>query len=128
MAIRINRFITAFCLTVVTGVVFGGNPSTSDAVTAGLNAGMHAKLAVSEKFSATGQWPESNAAADFEPLDGDASVKVGSGGVVTITFKGPAALTGKTIVMTPSSANKDIVHWSCKGIDFPADTLPKHCQ
>jgi type IV pilus assembly protein PilA len=128
MAGHIIRLSTAFCLTVVAGVAFAGNPNASDAVTAGLNAAMPAKLAVSEKFAQTGQWPESNAAAGFEASEGAASVNVGSGGVITVTFSDSAGLAGKSIVLTPSSAGKGTVHWSCKGSDFPASTLPKECQ
>ena len=108
MAIRINRFTIAFCLTVVTGIALGGNLSPSDAVKTGLNAAMFAKLAVSEKFVETGQWPESNAAAGFKESEGTTSVIVGSGGLITITFKDPLELAGKSIVLTPSSADEGL--------------------
>jgi type IV pilus assembly protein PilA len=130
MAVRINRLTTVVCLTAVAGAAFAGNSSPSDAVTAGLAAAMPAKLAVSEKFAKTGQWPESNAAAGFEASasEGAASVNVGSGGLITVTFNDSAGLAGKSIVLTPSSAGHGTVHWSCKGADFPANTLPKECQ
>jgi type IV pilus assembly protein PilA len=128
MASQVTRLTTAFCLTVIVGVAFAGNSSASDVIMDGLNAAMPAKLAVSEAFAKTGQWAESNSAVGFEASQGAASVNVGSGGLITITFKDPAGLAGKSIVLTPSSAGNGTVNWSCKGAAFPASTLPKECQ
>ncbi|MDR1076830.1 MAG: pilin [Xanthomonadaceae bacterium] len=83
-----------------------------------------AKLGVSEYYADRGEWPTSNDEAGLA-TDTDinskyvASVGVGDGGVITVTFAGAApahaSIWGKTLVFTPTASGADRpVDWNCK--------------
>lgn len=107
----------------------GPGRSINEQVEVGLNMAAYAKLSVSETFLTDGKWPNNNDEAKVAPvIDTDFTIKVGSNGVVTITYRVPAELAGKSIVMTPSSVEKGIVNWDCKSTDIAAEYLPKRCR
>jgi hypothetical protein len=115
-----------------TGMAFAASaaadPLAQD-VRAGLNAAAMAKLAVSEHYIQHGAWPGTNEAAGVStPSNAAADVAIGQGGVVTVTYRTPAALAGKSIVMTPSAPDAGTVNWTCRATGIPADALPAHCR
>lgn len=103
--------------------------SIKEQVAVGLDMAAYAKLSVSEIYMAHGKWPNNNDEAKAAPvIDTDFTIKVGSNGVVTIVYLVPAALAGKSIVMTPSSFEKGTVNWDCKSPDIAVEFLPKRCR
>lgn len=98
-------------------------------VRAGLNAAAAAKLAVTEQYIQTGQWPGSNDAAGFvAPVGNPADIVIGQGGVITVTYRAPAAIAGKSVVLTPSVPEPGTVNWACRAVGVPAAALPAHCR
>jgi type IV pilus assembly protein PilA len=104
-------------------------------VTEGINLAGAAKTAVSESFSSTGAWPDTNAEAGIgasSDIKGKyvTSVAVGGDGsnnpgVIMITYGNQASagkLAGKTLMLTPgTSANGDI-SWQCGSKDMSTAT------
>lgn len=89
-------------------------------VTEGLNLASAAKAAVAETFSASSNWPGTNAAAGLDVATNITgkyvtSVGVGAGGQITITYGQQAnrAINPDTLQLTPyTSVNGDIT-WQC---------------
>lgn len=107
----------------------GPAKSIKDQVAVGLDMAAYAKLSVSETFITDGKWPNNNDEAKVAPvIDTDFTIKVGNNGVVRIVYLVPAELAGKSIVMTPSSVEKDTVNWDCKSPDIAVEFLPKRCR
>ena len=105
-----------------------GQELASD-VQAGLSAAAAARLAVSEQYMQNGTWPESNEAAGFTVPDGaTADIAIGKAGVVTVTYRSPAALAGSSIVLTPSSTEPGAINWKCSAKGVPNAALPPHCK
>ena len=127
---------TALTITLAVPVLADATPVTANqastlqnTVMSGLNFAASAKLAVSETYLMTGQWPESNEAIGFHtPADSPATITVGKQGIVTVTYTKPDALSGKSLVLTPSAGGKGIINWSCKTAGVPVKYLPVHCQ
>ena len=135
-SIRRSTLLTLLVFISSTGFA-GSSPGTDktqlkslqDQVNTGLNMAAYAKLSVSEAFMTDGKWPNNNDEAKVAPvIDTDFTIKVGTNGVVTIVYLVPAELTGKSIVMTPSSVEKSTVNWDCKSPDIAAEFLPKRCR
>nr|MBO2488848.1 prepilin-type cleavage/methylation domain-containing protein [Gammaproteobacteria bacterium] len=92
-------------------------------VTEGLNLAAPAKAAVAEVFAQTGRFPTSNEAAGLaapNQIQGKyvASVAVGAGGVITITFGNQAnsrlkdSNTNRLTLQPGANANGDVI-WVC---------------
>jgi type IV pilus assembly protein PilA len=92
-------------------------------VTEGLSLAAAAKLAVADTYTATGVMPVDNPSAGLPPNATDikskyvASVGVANG-VITITYAaagigGNPDMNGKTVVLTPSTANAGSIVWTC---------------
>ncbi|HEY8385691.1 MAG TPA: pilin, partial [Porticoccaceae bacterium] len=82
-----------------------------------------AKTAVAEYYADRGQWPTTNTAAGLASATSISgkyvlSTAVGTGGVITSTFKGPgsvsAKIAGGNFTLTPSDNNGSI-KWTCGG-------------
>ncbi|MGH8105944.1 MAG: pilin [Arenimonas sp.] len=100
-----------------------------DQVNIGLDMAAYAKLSVSEMYLSTGKWPNNNDEAKALPIfDTDFEIIVGSNGVIIVTYLNPAAIAGKTLVLTPAAGEIGTVNWACKSADIAADYLPKRCQ
>ena len=86
-------------------------------VTEGLNLASASKTAVAEYFQTKGALPSTNAMAGVvsaNSITGNnvKSVEIGTNGVITITYSGETALSGKTLFLTPATAD-GAVKWSC---------------
>ena len=109
----------------LTGLAFASGAPVLDAATvqAGLMAAAPVKLSVSEQFAKTGVWTDSDSSADAEASDNDqATVSVGSGGVITIAYT-----TGAEIILTPADGGNGRVNWTCSAKAVPAELVPAGC-
>ena len=107
-------------------------------VSEGLSVSGGAKVAVTETFQDTGNFPATNAAAGLpagNTIIGNAvtSVIVGSGGVISILYNGTLGgnptMNAQTITLTPT-ANSGSMTWTCA---IAADTtryryMPSICR
>jgi len=101
----------------------------------GINLASGTKVAITEYFQDKGTPPTSNAQAGVDDaIEGKyvASVSVGAGGIVTITFGGDAnanlVATG-TLLMTPDFVTSPgSVQWICGGAGLPDKWLPAACR
>ncbi|HAT8593371.1 TPA: prepilin-type N-terminal cleavage/methylation domain-containing protein [Legionella pneumophila] len=98
-------------------------------VTEGLTLADSAKLAVSETAITNNALPATQAATGYvspAATPNVASIAIGAGGVITITYT--AAAGGGTIVMTPTlQANGDVT-WTCTGGTLLAKYRPASCR
>ena len=109
-------------------------------VSEGLNLSGGAKAAVTEYFQDRGTMPGDNTVAGLAlpaEIAGKyvTSVDVGANGVITVTYGGIAAeahavITGKTLEMTPSTAQAGSVTWDCAsaGAAIANKHLPAACR
>jgi len=102
-------------------------------VSEGMNLASAAKLAVAETYSSKGAFPASNASAGIAASasivgNNVSSVAVGSSGLITITYSNDANITGKTMILTPSSANAGSVSWTCLTGTVAAKYRPSNCR
>jgi len=92
-------------------------------VAEGLTMASSAKLAVSETTMTNNQLPLNQAATGYTspaPTANVASIVIGAGGVITVTYTQAAG--GLDIILTPTlQANGDVT-WTCTG----GATLPKY--
>ena len=95
----------------------------------GLSFADAAKVAVSENYIATGNWPATNAAAGLDATPTNISSKyvqsvtIGANGVITVAFGNQvdAAVTaGQTIVFTAGTSPNGDISWTCNTKAFPA--------
>lgn len=93
-------------------------------VTEAIVAASPCKLGVSEAFSSSsGAFPNSNATAGCSDVNTTyvSSVAVGTSGVVTVTMKAPAVVSGGTIILTPTPTTPSgataatALDWGCLG-------------
>ncbi len=94
----------------------------------GLAAMSASKLAVSERYQATGTFPTSNELAGVDSASGTnvASTAIGPGGVITVTFNAnDSTLDGKTMTLEPNDATGSIT-WACSS-NLAAKYLPSSC-
>lgn len=104
-------------------------------VSEGLSLASGAKTSVTETRLSSGAFPTGNIGAGLvtaASITGNnvASVAVGTGGVITITYNNDAAFTGtaNTMVLTPT-ANAGSVTWSCRtGSTVLARYRPGNCR
>jgi type IV pilus assembly protein PilA len=89
-------------------------------VTEGLNLASAVKAAVSETFSATGNWPTSNALAGIgtnTDIKGKyvQQIDVVAGGGIQITYGGSASapLAGATLSLRPGLSVNNDISWMC---------------
>ena len=88
-------------------------------VSEGLSLASGAKTSVAETRLSNGSWPSSNSAAGLaaaSKITGNnvMSVGVSGSGVVTITYENDAAITSKTVTLTPTiAAGGGSVTWVC---------------
>ena len=88
-------------------------------VSEGLSLASGAKTSVAETRLSNGSWPSSNSAAGLaaaSKITGNnvRSVGVSGSGVVTITYENDAAITSKTVTLTPTIATGGgSVTWAC---------------
>lgn len=105
--------------------------SLKSEVVEALNKAAMVKLAVSEiYFAANNVWPGSNEESGYrDPENTSRSITVGSGGVITIRFKTPGGLAGKSLVLSPAAGETaDTVLWSCGSSDIDKKYLPSTCK
>jgi type IV pilus assembly protein PilA len=102
-------------------------------VSDGLSLASGAKTAVAEYYQNRGVWPTSNASAGLaasNQITGNfvTSVAVGASGVITATYgnQANAAITGSTVLLTPSSAGGSVV-WTCSSA-IADRYLPTQCR
>jgi type IV pilus assembly protein PilA len=101
-------------------------------VTEGMNLAGSVKAAVAETYANTGTWPVTNAAAGVgtgTDIDGKyvASVVVGAGGGITITYGGDANaanLDTRTLGLRPGLSVNNDVSWQCGPRPLPAAVTP----
>ena len=102
-------------------------------VTEGLSLASAGKTAVSEFFSSHGSLPSTNASAGMAlatSIVGNnvSSVSVGTNGVITVYFTATPAITGSTLVLTPTTAGGG-VKWTCtSGGNLEAKYRPSSCR
>ena len=98
-------------------------------VTEGLEMASSAKLAVSETAMTNNALPATQAGTGYTTpvaTANVASIAVGAGGVITITYT--AAAGGGTIIMTPTlTANGDVT-WDCTTGTLLAKYRPASCR
>ena len=101
--------------------------TTRAQVTEGLNMAGTAKAAVTESYTANGEWPLTNAVAGIGEADTIQGKYVNSvtvvGNKVTVAFRDGtpvnSALSGKTLILTAGiSANGDVA-WQCGSKTMP---------
>ena len=97
-------------------------------VAEGLTVAAGARTSVTETSMSTGVPPNSNTDAGLPAaasITGNnvASVSVGFGSVITITYTADAAIAGKTLVLTPQGNGARMV-WEC--ITGPSTIAPKY--
>lgn len=102
-------------------------------VSEGMNLASSAKLAVAETFSSRGAFPGSNASAGLAvaaSINGNnvTSVTVGTSGVITVEYRNDDNITGKTLILTPSSASAGSVTWTCLTGTVDAKYRPSNCR
>ncbi|GGY45961.1 pilin [Bacterioplanes sanyensis] len=94
-------------------------------------AGVQSDIAVflAEKGNLTGVGKDPGISAAVSKLDGKYISKVAIGqddGKLTVTFDA-GSVSGKNMVLTPSTANGQITGWTCAGT-LPAQHLPSGCR
>lgn len=100
-------------------------------VTEALNKAAMVKLAVSEIYlAANNVWPNSNEESGYrDPENTARTITVGNGGVITIRFKTPEGMAGKSLVLSPTAdAVADTVSWKCGSSDIDKKYLPSTCK
>jgi hypothetical protein len=96
-----------------------GVPGRGEAAREALaKTGMY-RVAISEVYLSTGQWPASAEAAGVPPYDASAggavqAIEVRGNGVVVMTLREPFA-PGSRFVLTPSAGADMSIRWSCRG-------------
>jgi len=99
-----------------------------------------AKLAVSETFNATGNYPTIDPANPIHGLPAASEISgtyvssitaAASTGVISIEFK--TITTGKvnsgdTVLLKPDSSLNGSLQWTCSGNDVPARYVPANCH
>jgi len=104
-------------------------------VSEGLNLSSSAKLAVAEYYNSEGDLtPADNPDWGLpakENIKGNhvSQVQVTTGGNITVTYRklGNVKADGKTIVLSPSTAEGSLV-WNCTGGDLPSKYRPSNCR
>lgn len=101
-------------------------------VTEGLNLAGGAKSRVEETRIGLGSFPATHASyglANPASISGNnvASVQVGAGGTITVTYSNDAALTGRTITLSPSVSGGSI-RWTCTGGNVLPRFRPANCR
>lgn len=98
-------------------------------VSEGTTAAAVAKTYVSEFALSKGTFPSSNTEAAYpgHTSPSVASIDIGAGGVVQITFAGPEQIAGKTLALTPSQSG-DKIEWSCKAGTLDARYRSPECR
>lgn len=107
---------------VMSGAAEAGEVPNAADVKHALAAASPAKVATAEFFANWGRWPQNNAEAGYiSPVDQQASINIGPGGVVTVVFPSP------TIMLTPKEKD-GVISWTCEGVGFNRGVLPKGCR
>ncbi|MDQ2701612.1 MAG: pilin [Pseudomonadota bacterium] len=103
-------------------------------VSEGMNLAGAAKLAVAETKSSTGEFPTGNAAAGVsDTIIGNnvSGVVVGTSGLITITYSGPAEIDNQTLILDPTDTGGS-VRWDCTrtgaGTTVENKYLPAACR
>ncbi len=131
-----RRTFCAFAILVVSclGREGGDTMRRKAIVTKGWSMAGEVKTLVAAHYVETGRLPSSNEEARIDaqtPLSGQyvSSIAVGPEGVVTVTYKGDAALEGKTLVLTPSiPGDARTINWSCREGTVQQEYRPVQCQ
>jgi type IV pilus assembly protein PilA len=104
-------------------------------VSEGLNLSGAAKAAVTEFYQDQGAAPTTNAQAGLDDAIAGkyvASVAVGAGGVITVTYGGDAnanLIAAGTLLMTPDFVTSPgSVQWGCSSGAIPNKWLPAACR
>lgn len=101
-------------------------------VSEGLSLASGAKTSVTETVLSSGAYPTTNTEAGLASaasISGNnvASVSVGAGGAITITYTNDAAIAGETLVLTPSTTAGSVI-WDCTGGSVEARFRPGNCR
>ena len=101
-------------------------------VAEGLVLAGNVKAAVTEFYADKGHFPTNNHSAGIASdasVTGNAvaSVGIGSGGLVTITYKDVIDPTNNTITLSPLTGGGK-VSWNCKGGSVDAKYRPANCR
>ena len=99
-------------------------------VSEGLSLAGSAKIAVAEAFQALNAFPTTNAEAGLPALVAGpdvASVEVGAGGVITITYNAARVPGAGTLLLTPAST-ESAVTWVCGGGTLRNQYRPATCR
>ena len=114
------------------------NYTTRSKVASALALASGMKTAITDFQNANGNFPANNGDINFGAANTInnayvASVGVGAGGVITITFGAaggaiPAALGARTITLTPAAAaGTGIITWACASAAIPVNLSPQGC-
>jgi type IV pilus assembly protein PilA len=103
-------------------------------VSEGMNLSGAVKLAVAETKSSTGKFPDSIASAGVSStITGNnvSGVDVGTSGLITVTYSGPAVIAGNKLMLKPAFTGGSVT-WDCTnagaGTDVPNKYLPSQCR
>lgn len=98
----------------------------------GLQVAASAKVAVVESYFNTGKLPSSNAevgmsAPDEFQTQSLRSMRIGDGGVITLTYDAKSGVDGGIIQLVPDLDNTYNIQWKCTSPDFRdiAETIPQ---
>ncbi len=100
-------------------------------VAEGMALGREYKMQVEAYAIQNQQWPQSN--ADISVMEsfvnsGVATISVGEGGVVTITYTGTEQINGKSVTLSPSIDDENMIFWVCEGAGLDSRYLSEHCR
>lgn len=101
-------------------------------VSEALNSVAEVKEKVISYASENQKWPSNNHDIyrdgwEDVPMPPLQSIQVGTNGTITLTFKQPPSLAGKTIVLRPKVDGEQVT-WSCEGGSIADKYRPKSCR
>ncbi len=99
-------------------------------VSEGMNLAGATKLAVAEYRNSEGKFPTQASSGISSTITGNnvSGVAIGGSGVITVTYTADAAITGDTLVLTPSFTGGS-VKWDCKTGGTVEDKYrPSNCR
>jgi type IV pilus assembly protein PilA len=95
----------------------------------GIQLAAAAKQAVTETYMSTNTYPTTNAEAGLNSViagEYTSAVTVGANGVITVTYKSNAGISGGSITLTPTDSTGS-VEWNCAST-IAAKYVPSECR
>lgn len=94
------------------------------ALTEGLQLAQAARVAITESYQTTLQWPATNAEAGLPEAsqlfaDSLRSLRVGASGVISLVFNEKSGVSGGVIRLIPEANATGRVNWRCETASYP---------